>query len=101
MATNMMVTGTYLGNGTSVTVLTPFRPKYIELMSAEEVGAETIAWKNDQMPTDIYYEFVNIGAYQGPSGGDTGITITDTGFTIGDVTTINGSGNNYTWTAWG
>ena len=89
-------TGTYTGNGTEVVVATCRRPRFIEIMNAAESGGvEAIAWKSEQMPDDDFHVFANNGIEVGD-----GITITDTGFTVGANAFVNTDTWAYTWTVW-
>lgn len=94
--TNPVITGSYEGTGAGITInIIGFKPKYIRFVNAG-TGAE--AEYSDTMADDeVRTSDSGTDAYA-TSGG---VTLTDTGFTLGTNAVINTAGEVVHYTVWG
>ena len=86
--------GTFVGNGTTQTITLGFRPKFVKIRSTDGVYDIT------NSGTGITFGLIGVGmtlAYRYVSVPTGGITIDDTGFTVGNSASVNGSGVSYEW----
>jgi len=86
---SVVATGSYTGNGASQSITVGWQPKHIIIIS--DKGKVSI--KNDFMPDD---DFSHNGTWETTGG----ITITSTGFDVGDINGINKKNDTFYWTAY-
>lgn len=88
------VIGTYTGNGTTQTITLGFRPKFVKIRSVDGIYDVT------NRGTGSTFGLIGVGmtlAYRHVSVPTGGITITNTGFEVGNSASVNGSGIGYEW----
>lgn len=95
-----ILNGSYTGNGTTQSVVTNFRPRGVRIIDWTE-GGDIIVCKDDQMPDaqSIFDKTVGAALMRAKilNGG---ITITDTGFTVGSSDYVNKDGHTFHWEVW-
>jgi hypothetical protein len=103
-----IATGTYTGNGSSQSITCSFggknfQPKYIEIVDVSGTVYRSI--KIDTMNGSDYMRSQNSVGFAGNSvvwvTSGQGITITSTGFSVGNEPSINNNGDTYRWIALG
>jgi len=98
-----IATGSYLDTGTAAafTITTGFRPKYVKVINTAATGGSLEYF--DGMADAYAQKFLTNNAtfVQGALITSLGITISDTGFTVGLDTDINVSSQQIEWLAMG
>lgn len=87
--------GSYTGNGTTQTITLGFQPKKVRLVNWTEDGSEEVLKLEGMETNTAQLNKTNKGKIL--SGG---ITLTDTGFTVGNNQYVNRNGDTYLWEAY-
>ena len=93
---NDLATGTYVGNGTSLSMtLTPsFQPDLVLVKTLAPAQFRALHWRSSAMAGDLTYRFT-----LATSGPGTITAITATGFSVGTSVNSNASGETYMYAA--
>lgn len=94
---DQLVSGSYIGNGTSQSVNVGFQPKSVRIY---HLGLPEMMIKSDQFPDDDFIQLRG-GSSSFIYKTSKGVTITATGFDLGASSVINNNGVSYTFEAWG